>query len=188
MFTYTCEDCWSSRNGICYPPVSRDWKMLAYVGQQPAEIVRKRLRYAEMANDAHQRGWKASVRPVEFGCWGFMATSTVKLLKELRIHCQTLSQTNREVAKYCSQWLWLRSKDPSWAPKWQRPIGLNSLWWAYLCRGRKMGPVSSAVGPGHLLVVATLYPSSAVGLQNGDLYLFLCFKDNLYLKRHVYLL
>ncbi|KAL1282585.1 hypothetical protein QQF64_001388 [Cirrhinus molitorella] len=73
-----------------------------------------------MANDAHQRGWKASVCPVEFGCRGFVATSTVKLLKELGIHCQTLCQTNREVedtAEHCSWWLWLRRKDTSWAPR-----------------------------------------------------------------------
>lgn len=81
---------------------------------------RKRLRYAEMADDAQQRGWKVSVCPVEIGCRGFVATSTVKLLKELGILGQTLRQTIKQVsdsAEYCSRWLWLRRKDLSWAPK-----------------------------------------------------------------------
>ncbi|KAJ8349703.1 hypothetical protein SKAU_G00248330 [Synaphobranchus kaupii] len=34
----------------------------------------KKLRYAEIAADAQQRGWKAKVQPVEVGCRGFVAT------------------------------------------------------------------------------------------------------------------
>ena len=41
---------------------------------------RKKLRYAELAADAQQRGWKAKVCPVEVGCRGFVATSTSRLL------------------------------------------------------------------------------------------------------------
>lgn len=81
---------------------------------------RKRFWYMEMAADAQQKGWKALVRPVEIGCRGFVATSTVRLLKELGIHGQALHQTIKETsttAERCSQWLWIRRKDPSWAPR-----------------------------------------------------------------------
>lgn len=79
-----------------------------------------RLRYTEMVNDAHQKGWKVSVRPVEVGFRGFVATSTVKLLKDLGIHVHLRCQTIREVAdtaENCSRWLWLMRKTPCWAPR-----------------------------------------------------------------------
>ncbi len=80
---------------------------------------RKKLRYSDLKAEAEQRGWRASVRPVEVGCRGFIATSTLNLLKELGIHGQALRRTIRETsdtAEHCSRWLWLRRKDPRWAP------------------------------------------------------------------------
>ncbi|KAL7843651.1 hypothetical protein AOLI_G00251630 [Acnodon oligacanthus] len=47
---------------------------------------RKKLRYTELATDAQQRGWNAKVYPVEVGCRGFVASSTIRLLKDLGIH------------------------------------------------------------------------------------------------------
>lgn len=81
---------------------------------------RKRLRYSDLKAEAEGRGWKAMVRPVEVGCRGFIATSTLNLLKELGIHGQALRHTIREAAdtaERCSQWLWMRRKDPGWAPR-----------------------------------------------------------------------
>lgn len=57
------------------------------------ENERKRLQYTEMANNAHQQGWKISVHPVEVGSLGFVAASNVKLLKDLGIHGQTMQNT-----------------------------------------------------------------------------------------------
>ncbi len=54
---------------------------------------RKKLRYIELAADAQQRGWKAKVYPVEVGCRGFVASSSIRLLKDLGIHGQALRQT-----------------------------------------------------------------------------------------------
>ncbi len=51
---------------------------------------RKKLRYSDLKAEAEQRGWRASVRPVEVGCRGFITTSTLNLLKELGIHGQAL--------------------------------------------------------------------------------------------------
>lgn len=80
---------------------------------------RKKLRYAELAAEATQRGWNTKVYPVEVGCRGFVASSTIRLLKELGIHGQALRKTIRslsEAAERSSRWIWLKRKDPCWAP------------------------------------------------------------------------
>lgn len=81
---------------------------------------RKKLRYIELAADAQQRGWKAKVYPVEVGCRGFVASSTIRLLKDLGIHGQALRQTIKsvsEAAERSSQWIWIKRKDPCWAQR-----------------------------------------------------------------------
>ena len=81
---------------------------------------RKKLRYTELAAQAEQRGWRAKICPVEVGCRGFVATSTVRLMRDLGISGQALRQAIKEtsrVAEWSSQWLWLKRKDPSWSPK-----------------------------------------------------------------------
>ncbi len=81
---------------------------------------RKKLRYTELAADAQQRGWKAKVYPVEVGCRGFVASSTIRLQKDLGIHGQALRQTIRsvsEAAERSSQWIWIKRKDHCWAQK-----------------------------------------------------------------------
>ena len=40
----------------------------------------KKHRYADLGAEAEQRGWKVRVCPVEEGCRGFIARSTVSLL------------------------------------------------------------------------------------------------------------
>lgn len=50
----------------------------------------KKLHYIELAADAQQREWKAKVYPVEVGCRGFVALSTIRLLKDLGIHGQKM--------------------------------------------------------------------------------------------------
>ena len=81
---------------------------------------RKKLRYAELAAEVQQQGWKARVRPVEVGCRGFVATSTSRLLRELGVR----GKAHREAVKDCSiaaekgsQWLWIKRKDSTWAFK-----------------------------------------------------------------------
>ena len=81
---------------------------------------RKHLRYSELAAEARQRGWNAEVRPVEVGCRGFVGTSTTKLLRDLGVKGQsqrTAVKAASEAAERSSQWLWMKRKDPSWAPK-----------------------------------------------------------------------
>ncbi|XP_078458809.1 uncharacterized protein LOC144723905 [Lampetra planeri] len=81
---------------------------------------RKHLRYADLAAKARHHGWNTEVRPVEVGCRGFVATSTTRLLRDLGIKGQSQRSAIRavsEAAEGSSQWLWMKRKDPSWAPK-----------------------------------------------------------------------
>lgn len=74
----------------------------------------KKLRYAELAAEARQQGWHPKVHPVEVGCRGFVASSTIRLLKELGSHGQALRQTIRsisEAAERSSQWIWRKRND-----------------------------------------------------------------------------
>ena len=81
---------------------------------------RKRLKYADIAAEAEQRGWRARVFPVEVGCRGFVATSTTKLLKGMGVRGQAFQQAVKslsEAAERSSRWLWIKRKDPTWAAK-----------------------------------------------------------------------
>ena len=81
---------------------------------------RKRLKYADIAAEAEQRGWRARVLPVEVGCRGFVATSTTKLLKGMGVRGQAFPQAVKslsEAAERSSRWLWIKRKDPNWAAK-----------------------------------------------------------------------
>ncbi len=80
---------------------------------------RKRLRYADLASEAEVRGWKVNVRPVEVGCRGVVASSTIKLLKEVGIRGQAQRKTIKDLAsatERSSHWLWLKRKETVWAP------------------------------------------------------------------------
>ena len=81
---------------------------------------RKHLRYAELAAEAQHRGWNAEVRPVEVGCRGFVARSTPRLFADLGVRGQNQRSAIKaasEAAERSSQWLFMRRKDPCWAPK-----------------------------------------------------------------------
>lgn len=81
---------------------------------------RKKLKYADLAAEAEQRGWKARVCPVEVGCRGFIARSTLSLLGELGISGRSLQQVINQLSEEAlkgSQWIWLRRNDVSWGPK-----------------------------------------------------------------------
>lgn len=79
---------------------------------------RKRLRYADLAADAQQQGWKAFVRPVEVGCRGFIATSTSRFLREMGVRGKSHRQAVKDLAAAAekgSRWLWIKRKDVTWA-------------------------------------------------------------------------
>ena len=79
---------------------------------------RKKLRYADLAAEAGQRGWKAKVCPVEVGCRGFVATSTTRLLREMGVRGKAHRQAVKDLssaAEKGSQWVWMKRKDSTWA-------------------------------------------------------------------------
>ncbi|KAL7852145.1 hypothetical protein SRHO_G00179300 [Serrasalmus rhombeus] len=78
---------------------------------------RKRLRYSDLAAQAEERGWTVLVCPVEVGCRGFVANSTIRLLKEVGIRGQAQRRSIKELAttaERSSHWLWLRRKEMAW--------------------------------------------------------------------------
>ncbi|MGH0152676.1 UNVERIFIED_CONTAM: hypothetical protein FKN15_052941 [Acipenser sinensis] len=83
---------------------------------------RKKLRYAQLATEAEQRGWRVRVYPVEVGCRGFVAHSTTRFLRDVGFSGQELRRTVRnlsEAAERSSNWLWLRQKDSGWGSQVQ---------------------------------------------------------------------
>lgn len=79
---------------------------------------RKRLRYANLAAEAEERGWDVRLWPVEVGCRGFVASSTIRLLKNIGIRGQDQRKATKQLAaaaERSSHWLWLKRKDPIWA-------------------------------------------------------------------------
>lgn len=60
---------------------------------------RKYIRYAELAAETQLRGWNTEIRPVEKGCRGFVASSTINLLRDLAIRGQNLHQIIKTALK-----------------------------------------------------------------------------------------
>ncbi|KAK7929282.1 hypothetical protein WMY93_005677 [Mugilogobius chulae] len=81
---------------------------------------RKKLRYSQLAAEAEERGWSVLVYPVEVGCRGFVANSTIRLLKEVGITGRAQKKLIKELAtsaEKSSHWLWLRRKEIAWGAK-----------------------------------------------------------------------
>ena len=78
---------------------------------------RKRPKYAELDEEARQRGWQAHTRPVEIGVRGFVAKSTTILLLDLSF-CGWLLKGGlkelSEAAEKASKCLWLRRSQTTW--------------------------------------------------------------------------
>lgn len=79
------------------------------IGQQSIEF----YHHAELAAEAKQWRWNTKVNPAEVGLRGFVASSTVRLLREPGIQGQALWQSIRavpEVAERSSHWTWIKQK------------------------------------------------------------------------------
>lgn len=63
--------------------------------------------YRTLSWQQKQRGWSTNIYPVEAGCRGFVAPSTIRLLKD-----RSLSAA----AESSSQWIWIKRRDHSWTP------------------------------------------------------------------------
>lgn len=78
---------------------------------------RKKLQLSSnLAAEAEDRGWMVKVHPVEVGCRYYVASSTVKLLREVGVRGQIHKELS-EAAEKSSHWLWLKRKEAAWAAK-----------------------------------------------------------------------
>lgn len=98
---------WSTiQHKMCFVELTVPWEDAT---QQDFE--RNKLKFSELATEAEQRGWSAKIYPVEVGCQGFVATSAVKLIRDLGISGQALSQATKKLARmaeWSSQWIWVK--------------------------------------------------------------------------------
>ncbi len=81
---------------------------------------RKKNRYSDLAAEASQNGWKSTIYPVEVGCRGFVAASTISLLRKMGVRGCSLQQAIKTVssaAERSSNWLWIKRNNNSWAPR-----------------------------------------------------------------------
>lgn len=79
---------------------------------------RKKTKYSELASEMKDNGWNTSVCPVEVTARGFVAKSTINLLKELGFRGRGLRQITKDLstkAEYTSRFLWLMRKEKNWA-------------------------------------------------------------------------
>lgn len=73
----------------------------------------KKLHYTELAAEVKQQGSSTKVCPIEVGSRGFVASSTIRLLKDLEIRGMALRHTIKSVSEAgerSSQWV-------CWAPR-----------------------------------------------------------------------
>jgi hypothetical protein len=76
----------------------------------------KANKYADLAENAFP-GWLISVWPIEVGCRGFVAKSTLKALKALhfsRSQLQTIKRQLEDVARRCSYYIWCSRHSTTW--------------------------------------------------------------------------
>ena len=81
---------------------------------------RKKCKYMELAAEMRINGWDADVYPVEISCRGFIAGSTITLLRRLGLSGKALRNATKNlssVAEYSSRWLWLMRGEKKWEQK-----------------------------------------------------------------------
>lgn len=59
---------------------------------------------------------QTNILPIEVGCQGFVATSTISLLWKMGVKGCFLQKATKS-AEISSKWLWMKRKDPNWAPR-----------------------------------------------------------------------
>lgn len=78
---------------------------------------RKHSKYADLAAECQEAGWRAITSPVEVGCRGFVGSSTVRLLRDIGCTGAGSRKAIKELAEEAEKgsfWLWLRRRDRGW--------------------------------------------------------------------------
>ena len=79
---------------------------------------RKKSKYTELAAEMESNGWHTDICPIEVTARGFVARSTVNLLRKLGLVGQELRRITKELsakAEHSSRFLWYRRNDKKWA-------------------------------------------------------------------------
>ena len=74
----------------------------------------KKDRYETLRSDCEDGGWTCNVLPIEIGCRGFMARSTISLLTKIGMHGAELKNALRRLSstvQSASAWIWTKSKN-----------------------------------------------------------------------------
>lgn len=82
--------------------------------EMEAAFERKKDKYAELANQCSEAGWRAFSYPVEVWCRGYTGASTQRLLKSLGVKGFKLKKALKVLAEEAEQgsfWLWLKIND-----------------------------------------------------------------------------
>jgi hypothetical protein len=83
----------------------------------------KKAKYDHLVADAEANGWRLSVWPIEVGCRGFVALSTVKVLKAFRFtrsQQATIKRQLEDVAERCSFYIFMHRRLTGWVEN--RPL------------------------------------------------------------------
>ncbi|XP_062916611.1 uncharacterized protein LOC134352920 [Mobula hypostoma] len=83
------------------------------------DFERKLSKYAGLVSNCQQAGWRARCLPVQVGCRGFVARSSVRAFRILGIEGERKRRAIRsttDVAERASRWLWLKRGEP-WSHK-----------------------------------------------------------------------
>ncbi|KAK7910434.1 hypothetical protein WMY93_015118 [Mugilogobius chulae] len=68
-----------------------------------AAFERKKDKYAELASQCHQAGWRAYTFPVEVGCRGYTGSSTQRFLKTIGVNGPHLRKALKDMAEEAEQ-------------------------------------------------------------------------------------
>lgn len=77
----------------------------------------KRSKYADLAAECREAGWKAITCPVEVGCRGFVGYSVGRLLQDIGCTGAGSRKASKELAEEAEKgsfWLWLRRREREW--------------------------------------------------------------------------
>ena len=88
----------------------------------------KASRYYELAQSAKDNGWSLSVWPIEVGCRGFVALSTMKAIRAFRFPRAQQSRLKRQlelVSMRCTYYIWCSRAQALWEAN--RPLLLVSV-------------------------------------------------------------
>ena len=79
---------------------------------------KKRVKYAELVEEARKNGYKAVCRTIEVGCRGFVSQSSMSVFSMLGFRGKVITSIRRDLSRIsirCSHFIWLNRENKEWA-------------------------------------------------------------------------